>query len=104
MELPTYLIPVLVGAGGIGGLVWTAVNFRRDDTTKVVAQTQEVVTMLRALIEELEKALVRAEKYGATTWEQLCAERAVTADLTRRLEIAERKLNEALRRKGGSRG
>lgn len=107
MEVPPYLIPIVLGVTGIGGGLWTAVNWRRDDTGKVVAQTQEVVTMLRALISELDKALERSERYGAGRDAELVIERAevirLRAELrlrTDELDVAEQRLV-ALRRKCG---
>lgn len=92
MALPAYLIPVVMGAGGTGGFIWAAVNWRRDDTGKVVAQTGEIVEMLRALIDELEKALERAERYGERRDVELVAAHAEIERLRARLDDAERRL------------
>lgn len=69
-------------------MLWAALNWRRDDTTKVVNQTSEIVVMLRAVIDELEKALDRAAAYGATTIKELAESRAECARLREELAAA----------------
>jgi septal ring factor EnvC (AmiA/AmiB activator) len=92
VTLPPYLIPVLLMLGGSGGLLWGALNWRRDDTTKQIAQTDAIVTMLRGLIDELEAALQRAELDGQRTKEQLLAERREVARLRVMLDDANTRL------------
>lgn len=84
--MPAYLIPLVVGLLGTGGFFWAVVNFRRDDTGKVIAQTAEVVTMLRALITDLERSLDRSETAHEATrverdfWKAECGRIQVKLD------------------------
>lgn len=90
--MPPYLIPLIVGGTSVGGFFWAVINFRRDDTGKVIAQTAEIVTMLRALIDELEDALTRKDAIIALTVVERDDARAECRRLRLRLDDAERRL------------
>ena len=52
-------LPLVIGIVGLGGLVFTALRFRRDDTTAIVSQQDTIFTELRALNDELRQTVDR---------------------------------------------
>ena len=50
-------LPLVIGIAGLGGLVFTALRYRRDDTTALVAQQSTIVHDIQALNTELRTAL-----------------------------------------------
>lgn len=59
-------LPYAIGAGGLiigpTGAAWAILNYRVDRDGKKISQTGEIVAMFQAYIDEMEKALVRAEE------------------------------------------
>lgn len=57
-------LPLVIGILGIGGLVFTALRFRRDDTTAVVTQQAQITSEMKTLNDELRAttADLRAER------------------------------------------
>jgi hypothetical protein len=57
-------ITLAIGILGLGGLVFTALRFRRDDTTAIVSQQDTILSDMKALNEEFRQAAVamRAER------------------------------------------
>lgn len=59
-------LPYAIGAGGalLGptGAAWAILNYRTDRDGKKISQTGEIIAMFQAYIDEMEKALVRAEE------------------------------------------
>ena len=47
------LLPLVIGIVGLGGLVFTALRFRRDDTTAVVNQQNVILDDMKKLNDEL---------------------------------------------------
>lgn len=47
------LVSLVIGVIGLGGLVFTALRFRRDDTTAIVTQQSAIFDDLKKLNEEL---------------------------------------------------
>jgi hypothetical protein len=47
------LISLCIGIFGIGGLIFTALRFRRDDTTAIVSQQDVILKDMKVLNEEL---------------------------------------------------
>lgn len=58
-------LPYAIGVGGAivgpSGIAWAVLNYRTDRDGKRISQTGEIVAMFQAYIDEMEKALVRAE-------------------------------------------
>jgi hypothetical protein len=56
-------IPSLVSLGiavmGLGGLVFTALRYRRDDTTAILAQQDTIMQEMRGINEELRQTAVQ---------------------------------------------
>ena len=47
------LLPLVIGILGVGGLVFTALRFRRDDTTAIVTQQSTILNDMKSLNAEL---------------------------------------------------
>lgn len=47
------VVSLAIAIMGIGGLVFTALRYRRDDTTAIVSQQDTIFSEMRALNEEL---------------------------------------------------
>ena len=60
----TVIIPSVMAILGIGGLIFTALRFRRDDTTAVVGQQSQILGNMRDLNNELRlsEAAAREER------------------------------------------
>ena len=50
---PAGLVAIAIGLTGLGGVVFTALRFRRDDTTAVVTQQSTILGDMKTLNEEL---------------------------------------------------
>lgn len=46
-------IPAIIGIAGLGGVIFTALRFRRDDTTAVVSQQSTILNDMKTLNGEL---------------------------------------------------
>lgn len=55
-------IAALVGAGGIGTLIFAALRFQREDASAVVEQSGRLIAAMRETLDELEEALDRCRK------------------------------------------
>ena len=55
-------LALAIGVAGLGGLVFTALRYRRDDTTAIVGQQSTIVHDIQALNGELRLALEDCEK------------------------------------------
>jgi vacuolar-type H+-ATPase subunit I/STV1 len=51
IDLATAL-PLVIGLMGLGGLVFTALRFRRDDTTAVIDQQSKITAEMKTLSDE----------------------------------------------------
>lgn len=47
------LLAIVIGLMGLGGIIFTALRFRRDDTTAIVGQQDTILKDFKALNEEL---------------------------------------------------
>lgn len=47
------ILALIIGLVGLGGVVFTALRFRRDDTTAVVTQQSTILNDMKGLNEEL---------------------------------------------------
>jgi prephenate dehydrogenase len=47
------LLAIAIGIAGLGGLVFTALRFRRDDTSAIVSQQSTILRDMQALNSEL---------------------------------------------------
>lgn len=52
-------LPIIIGIIGLGGLIFTAMRFRRDDTTQVVAQQAQITAEMKTLNDELRQTVDR---------------------------------------------
>lgn len=52
-------LPLVIGIVGLGGLVFTALRFRRDDTSAIVTQQDTIFAEMRALNAELRETTDR---------------------------------------------
>ena len=59
----TTAIPAVIGIAGLAGIVFSALRFRRDDTTAIVTQQDTIFNELRTLNDELRTTVtqLRAE-------------------------------------------
>ena len=55
-------LPLVIGILGVGGLIFTALRFRRDDTTAVVTQQAQITGEMKLLNDELRLAVDRLRK------------------------------------------
>ena len=60
------LVSLTIGVIGLGGLIFTALRFRRDDTTAIVTQQSVIFDDLKKLNEELRTTAgdLRSERDG----------------------------------------
>ena len=58
-------IALVIGIAGLGGLVFTALRWRRDDTTAIVQQQSLLVHDMEALTASLRSALADCEERAA---------------------------------------
>ena len=49
----------MIGLVGLAGVVFTALRFRRDDTTAVVTQQAQITSEMKTLSDELRSAVER---------------------------------------------
>jgi hypothetical protein len=47
------ILAIIIGLVGLGGVVFTALRFRRDDTTAIVGQQDVILNDFKSLNEEL---------------------------------------------------
>ena len=61
---PAPYLSIILGILGLAGIVFTALRYRRDDTTALVGQQDTIVNEMRALNEESRQAvtLLREER------------------------------------------
>ena len=52
-------LPLVIGIVGLGGLVFTALRFRRDDTSAIVTQQDTIFAEMRTLNAELRETTDR---------------------------------------------
>ena len=52
-------LPLVIGIVGLGGLVFTALRFRRDDTSAIVSQQDTIFSEMRSLNAELRETTDR---------------------------------------------
>ena len=47
------ILPLVIGIMGLGGIIFTALRFRRDDTTAIVNQQSSILQSMKSLNDEL---------------------------------------------------
>jgi hypothetical protein len=57
-----FLLPILIGTGGLAALIFGALRFQREDASAIVTQARDVIGSMKELVEELESALDRCRK------------------------------------------
>ena len=55
-------LALVLGIVGLSGVVFTALRFRRDDTTAVVTQQSQITAEMKTLNDELRLAVERLRK------------------------------------------
>lgn len=57
-------LPIIIGIVGLAGLVFTGLQFNRNDTTAVVSQQAQITAEMKTLNDELRQATerLRAER------------------------------------------
>jgi hypothetical protein len=50
---PAGIVAIIIGLTGLAGVVFTALRFRRDDTTAIVSQQDTILNDFKSLNEEL---------------------------------------------------
>lgn len=60
-------VALVIGIAGLGGLLFTALSWRRNDTTAIVNQQSVIVHDMQALTAELRSALADCEERAANT-------------------------------------
>ena len=58
-------VALVIGIAGLGGLLFTALSWRRNDTTAIVNQQSVIVHDMQALTAELRAALADCEERAA---------------------------------------
>lgn len=58
MDIPS-LVSLGIAVMGLGGLVFTALRYRRDDTTAILAQQDTIMQEMRGINEELRQTAVQ---------------------------------------------
>ena len=58
------IIALVIGLSGLSGLVFTALRYRRDDTTAIVNQQSTILHDIQTLNGELRLALQNCEERG----------------------------------------
>jgi len=58
----TALLPLVIGILGLGGLIFTALKYNRDDTTAVIGQQNTILDNMKALNEETRSTLEELRK------------------------------------------
>jgi uncharacterized coiled-coil DUF342 family protein len=56
-EIIVSALPIVIGLIGLGGLVFTALRYRRDDTTAVVSQQSTILDNMKTLNGELRQTV-----------------------------------------------
>jgi predicted nucleic acid-binding Zn-ribbon protein len=61
---PAPYLSLIIGIAGLAGIIFTALRYRRDDTTALIGQQDTIVSEMRALNEENRQAaaLLRTER------------------------------------------
>lgn len=100
------LVPLIVAAVGLGGLVFTALRFRREDTSSLVQQHSVVLAGMKTLMDEREKEreedrreVVRLRAEIDDLKHQVARELAVRRELedeVKRHRVVRRELNERI--------
>lgn len=87
------LLAIITGILGLSGLIFTALKYNRDDTSALVGQQSQILSDMKALNDELHKAMdeVRAERDGLR--KQVDELRQKIEDLTVELRVANAKLS-----------
>ena len=87
------LLAIITGILGLAGLIFTALKYNRDDTSAVVNQQSQILGDMKALNDELHKALdeLRSERDGLR--KQVEELRSKIEDLTVELRVANAKLS-----------
>ena len=59
-------IPIIIGLLGLGGIIFTALKYNRDDTTAVLTQQSTIVSEMKTVNDELRTttAELRTERDG----------------------------------------
>ena len=57
-------VALVIGIAGLGGLVFTALRYRRDDTTAIVTQQSTIVHDMETLTAGLRAALADCEEHA----------------------------------------
>jgi hypothetical protein len=81
-------LSIVIGLFGLSGIVFTALRFRRDDTTAVVTQQTQITTEMKTLADEQRLALERVR-------DERDALKAEVARLTGQIEVLREDLREA---------
>jgi hypothetical protein len=78
-------LPLIIGIFGIGGLIFTALKYNRDDTTAVVSQQNVIVNDMKMLNDELRTTTseLRTERDGL---------RAQVTELTKQIDALREEL------------
>lgn len=72
MDLPS-LVSLGIAVMGLGGLVFTALRYRRDDTTAIVNQQDVIMQEMRLLNEELRTTAASLREENRKLQEQVAA-------------------------------
>lgn len=85
---------LLVSVLGLGGVIFTALRFNRDDTTAIVGQQSTVLASMKGLNDELRETSDRMR----TERDEL---RGEVANLTGQIDALRRELRDAMARGDG---
>ena len=84
----TVIIPSVLGILGVAGLIFTALRFRRDDTTAVVTQQSQILGNMRDLNEELRHSAAGLRDERDSLRGEVAKLRGQVDDLTVELRVA----------------
>lgn len=87
------ILAIIIGLVGLGGVVFTALRFRRDDTTAIVGQQDVILKDFKSLNEELRITADRLRAERDECGEQVQRLRGELGEVQGGVDRIEKKLN-----------
>lgn len=88
------LLALAIGVMGLGGIIFTALRFRRDDTTAIVSQQDTILNDFKSLNEELRITADRLRAERDECGEQVEKLRGELSEVHGGVDRIEKKLDE----------
>ena len=90
---PANVVAIIIGLMGLSGVVFTALRFRRDDTTAIVSQQDTILQDFKSLNEELRVTADRLRTERDECSVEVAKLRKELADVQGGVDRIEKKLN-----------